>query len=95
MIKTNKKEFSSFQLITTLVALLAFGVFLLIASGLFDSADAVVQHVHTENNMNTQPQAPAADLSKINEINKLEEIVKNNPDNHEAVLNLGHMLNDN
>jgi len=38
---------------------------------------------------------PSVDINKLNEINKLEDIVKSNPTNHEALLSLGHLLNDN
>lgn len=92
--KEIKKEITSLQLLLTIFGLSAIGIFLLIISGLFDTAETVVQHNHT-NNESQQVQSPSVDLNKLNEINKLEEVVKNNPTNHEALLNLAHMQNDN
>jgi len=90
MKKKETQKLSSFQLSGLIVGLVAFGIFILISSGLFDSENANAnQHIHDTNS------APSADLNVINEINNLEEIVKTNPENHEALLKLGHLLNDN
>lgn len=94
MNKEIKKEFSNFHLAFTILGLLAFGIFLLIMSGLFDTAEPILQHNHTSNETQ-QNQSQSANLNVLNEINKQEEIVKNNPENHEALLSLAHMLNDN
>ena len=86
---------SNFQLLSIITLLLAFGAFILISSGLFDSdVISASQHTHSNNNNNTMG-GSSVDLNKVNEINKLEETVKNNPGNHEALLQLGHLLNDN
>ncbi len=92
--KEIKKEISNIQLLLTILGLSAIGIFLLIISGLFDSAEPALQHNHTTNE-NQQVQTPTVDLNKLKEINNLEEVVKNNPENHEALLNLAHMQNDN
>ncbi|MFZ1290508.1 MAG: tetratricopeptide repeat protein [Melioribacteraceae bacterium] len=92
--KEIKKEISNIQLLLTILGLSAIGIFLLIISGLFDSAEPILQHNHTTNE-NQQVQTPTVDLNKLKEINNLEEVVKNNPENHEALLNLAHMQNDN
>jgi cytochrome c-type biogenesis protein CcmH/NrfG len=91
MTKTIKQELSSFHFITILVILVVIGAFVLISSGMFDTqAVSNNQHVHTKNSA-----TPSVDISAINEINKLEEQIKNNPNNFTVLLKLGHMLNDN
>lgn len=91
--KEIKKEITNFQLFITILSLSTLGIFLLIISGIFDSPKAnLPQNV---NNNVTQQSQPSVDLNKISEINNLEEEVKNNPNNHELLLSLGHMLNDN
>ena len=93
MSKKQTKNISNFQLLSIITVLLAFGAFILISSGLFDSGVVTAnQHTHS-NNSNTM--GSSVDLNKVNEINKLEETVKNNPGNHEALVQLGHLLNDN
>ncbi len=74
-------------------ALTIFGVFLLFVSGIFDSVEVTAQQQfqNTENH----DHETSVDLNKINEINRLAEIVKKNPENHETLLKLGHLLNDN
>jgi len=95
MSKKTKKILSTFQLLSVIVVLIAFGAFVLISSGLFDSAVVNAnQHTHNTNPPRTN-NSPSVDLNVINEINKLEEVVKTNPQNHEAILKLGHLLNDN
>lgn len=92
MSNNSKKQITRFQLVTTAVILVAFGTFVLIASGIFDSPSVKNdEHVHTNSAMPNS----STNLNVINEINKLENIVKSNPSNHEALLNLGHLLNDN
>ena len=96
MNRTTKQSLSTFQLLSIIVVLLAFGAFVLISSGLFDSEDIIAnQHNHSEDNSVSTNMGSSVDLNKLNEINKLEEIVKSNPTNHEALLSLGHLLNDN
>lgn len=91
MKKEIKIEFSNFKIISLIVVLLLIGAGLLISSGIFDIPEVNNQeHNHTNITQN-----PSVNLNVINEINRLEEIVKNNPANHEALLNLGHLLNDN
>ncbi len=80
---------------SVVAVLFALGAFVLISSGLFDSADVTAnQNTHSLNN-SINSNNPPVDLNAINEINKLEEVVKSSPQNHEALLKLGHLLNDN
>ncbi len=90
MSKNNKKELSTFHLGLIIVVLLFVGVFILISSGLFDT-ESVRASQYAQNNLSTS----SVNMNTINEINSLEEVVNNNPDNLEALLKLGHMLNDN
>jgi len=93
MKKQVAKSLSTFHLISIISLLTVLGAFLLIMSGLFDEADITAQQQVSYNNDHVHDNS--VDLNKINEINRLEEIVKSNPGNHEALLNLGHLLNDN
>jgi len=90
MNKIQTKNISTFQLYGLIAVLLALGAFILISSGMFDSGVLTAnQHNHEQNRMGS-----SANLSNINEINRLEEVVKGNPTNYEALLQLGHLLND-
>ncbi len=95
MAKQVKKELSGFQLISIISILVVVGLVLLISSGLFDSTAAVQEHVHTNTETTTPNNSPSVNLNVISEINKLEGIVNSNPENHEVLLQLGHLLNDN
>ena len=90
MKKRNEQKLSAVQLYGFVAALIAFGVFILISSGMFDSPKVnAQQHTHTTN------ANPSVNLNTINRINELEETVKANPQNHETLLSLAHLLNDN
>ena len=80
MSKKPQKILSNFQTISIIAVLLLIGAALLISSGLFDSVElSANQHTHTNS------KSSSANLNIINEINKLEESVKNNPNNHEWI----------
>lgn len=90
MKKRKEQKLSAVQLYSFVAALIAFGVFILISSGMFDSPKVKAQqHTHTTNTN------PSVDLNTVNRINELEETVKANPENHEALISLAHLLNDN
>lgn len=91
MSKNVNKELTTSKLVTTIVVLLLIGTAVIFLSGLLDSPQ-VASHQH--NSANTQT-GGSVDMNAINQINELENIVKNNPTNHEALLQLGHLLNDN
>ena len=84
------KQFSNLNLIYLILGLLVLGFVLLISSGLFDSPEINAMN----QNVNVPQSSTSVDLNKINEINQLENIVNQNPENYEALLNLGHLLND-
>ena len=87
------KKLKNIQLYSIFGVLALIGLFLLFESGLFDSVE--VNNVIPNVNTNTQSNSSSVDLGKINQINNLEEIVKNNPQNYEAILSLANLLNDN
>jgi tetratricopeptide (TPR) repeat protein len=90
------KKISVLQLASLIGVLIVIGLLVLVSSGLFDSSVlSSNNHVHESNTTSNNNNSSSVDLNKINEINKLEELVKSNPANHEALLNLAHMLNDN
>ncbi|MCW8848525.1 MAG: tetratricopeptide repeat protein [Melioribacteraceae bacterium] len=90
----SKKVLSGFQVGVAIIILAAVAGFILISSGLFDSP-TVPNTQHNHANDNKAPASPSVNLNAINEINKLENVLKSNPNNHEALLSLGHLLNDN
>ena len=92
MSKKPSKRLTVVQLFGIISILFIVGAVVVITSGLFDASVAKsVQHNHANNNAVSN----SVNLNVINDINRLEEIVRNNPANHEAVLRLGHLLNDN
>ena len=73
-----------------MIGIIIIGIVILYASGTFDEPAAVAvnkqapdDHIHS-----------GADLNKVNEINALEEEVKNNPKDLTKIAQLGHLLND-
>jgi tetratricopeptide (TPR) repeat protein len=85
------KEIDSKKIIGILAAVLGAGFLILLASGVFDKP--VSTNVNT-NVMQNQEQGSGVDLSALQRINELEEILKTNPDNNEALLELAHLRND-
>ncbi len=89
MSKSNVKKISNFQITSIITVLLLIGAIVLITSGMFDSSVA-------QRSIPSNPSAQSTvNLKSVNEINKLEETLKSNPDNHELLVKLGHLLNDN
>ncbi|HPN37321.1 MAG TPA: tetratricopeptide repeat protein [Melioribacteraceae bacterium] len=89
------KKLSSIKIFYFVLFLLVIGLFILISSGIFDTpkiADNINLNDKTKNSGN--PHA-TADMSTLSKIKDLEEQLKNNPNNFEIMLQLGHLLNDN
>lgn len=87
---SGKKELDTTKLLYFVIGIIIIGIVILYASGTFDEPAAVTvteqvpdDHVHS-----------GADLTKVNEINALEEEVKNNPKDLTKIAQLGHLLND-
>lgn len=84
-----KKEIKSVHLIYLFFVLAIIGGVIIYTSGLFDEPEAVQL-----NQTGTDDFHRGADLNKLQEINSLRERVQANPDDHQAMLNLAHLLND-
>lgn len=89
-VKTKPNEISTVKIVYTTIALVIVGGIILYSSGIFDEPDVPV--------VNQQQQFDdfhrGADMSKLQEINNLRTQVESNPDDHEAMLHLAHLLND-
>ena len=74
----------------TIVLLIIVGGVILYLSGVFDqpSEPAVTQQ------MPNDEFHKGADLTQLNEINRLRDLVTSNPSDHQSILHLAHLLND-
>ncbi|MEE9431056.1 MAG: CDC27 family protein [Melioribacteraceae bacterium] len=101
MNKQIEKKISSFQFLYILTGLIGLGIFLLISSGVFNSAPIVARSINKNSNAPSGSNQSfdeihsGANLTQLNKIKKIEEDVKNNPNNFESLLSLAHQLNDN
>ncbi|MCX7876632.1 MAG: tetratricopeptide repeat protein [Melioribacteraceae bacterium] len=85
----NNKAISVKFVVISFLVLLIIGTSILYFSGIFD-AHKIENHNQSVNNQaNT-----GADLSKLEEINNLENILKSNPEDYKTLLDLAHLLND-
>lgn len=88
--KEKPNEISTVKIVYTTLVLVIVGGIILYSSGIFDQPDTPV--------VNQQQQFDdfhrGADMSKLQEINNLRNQVESNPDDHQAMLHLAHMLND-
>ena len=91
-VETKPKEVSKTKLFYLLFVLILVGGLILYASGVFDQP-VVTQTQDFSNSNNNNPHA-GVDLSSLEQINTLEEKVKNDPNNKELELQLAHLLND-
>ena len=91
-VETKPKEVSRTKLFYLLFVLILVGGLILYASGVFDQP-IVTQTQDFSNSNNNNPHA-GVDLSSLEQINTLEEKVKNDPNNKELELQLAHLLND-
>ncbi len=82
------KQVSNLQLFYLALGLVLFGFIVLYSSGVMDSGSQVVKE-----EAGNKPTG-GANLSNINELSSLEELVKNTPGNFENLLRLAHLLND-
>jgi len=85
------KEINSKKVIGILGAVLAGCFIILLAAGVFDKPSS--SNINTNITQN-QNQNSGVDLSALQRINKLEETLKTNPNNNEALLELAHLRND-
>lgn len=88
------KKLSNTKVLYIVLFLLAVGFIILTASGTFESPRMTGNL--NQNNMSQNSANPhaSADMNMLKQIKDLEEHVKTNPNDYEAILNLGHLLND-
>lgn len=90
--QSGRKQLNPTAIIYSVIGLVAVGVFLLYIAGVFDSpaiTTNVSQQQFSQNNPHT-----GVDLSSLQKIRDLEEIVAANPNDNNSLLNLAHLLND-
>lgn len=92
MDKTSENKISSFQFSYIIIGLIGLGIFLLITSGLLDPLPKVVSSVKNEQSIDEVHSGN--NINKLAELNRLEEEVKNNPEDYESLVSLAHQLND-
>lgn len=89
--KKEGKSLSQVRMLYIGLTLAVIGLLILYGSGTFDPLPKVV----TQNqNMSFQQQHGGVDLSKLEEINQLEKIYQANPNDHQTLLKLAHLLGD-
>jgi tetratricopeptide (TPR) repeat protein len=87
-VEAKGKQISNTQLFYLLFGLLLLGFVVLYSSGVMDSNTSPAA------GMVENQKGSSANLANINEINALEQSVKNNPGNLDNLLSLAHLLND-
>ncbi|NOX66241.1 MAG: tetratricopeptide repeat protein [Chlorobi bacterium] len=90
----NSKEFSTAKIIYLVIFLLIVGMVILLGSDTFNSPTVNPSVGNNTGQANDQHVHNGADLSKLEEIKTLEETVAADPSNSDALLKLGHLLND-
>ncbi len=90
----NNKELSVTKIIYLVIFLLVIGMVILLASDTFNTPKVSPIVGNNTGQMNNEHVHNGADLSKLQEIKTLEETVAANPNNTDALLKLGHLLND-
>jgi tetratricopeptide (TPR) repeat protein len=85
-----EKKLSTTKLVYLVVFLLFAGMIMLYSSDTFNSLPkgGAVSNINSNN-----PHA-GADLSKLEEIKNLEQVLEKNPEDHQSLLKLGHLYND-
>ena len=92
-VKLNEgKKLSTTKLVYLILFLLFAGMILLYSSDTFNSLPKGSAAGNINSNSNN-PHA-GADLSKLEEIKELEQVVDKNPEDHQSLLKLGHLYND-
>lgn len=92
---TTNKKLSSIKVLYIVLFLLAIGVIILSVAGIFESP-RLTGNIANQNNSSAQQNNPhaSADMNSLKQIKDLEEHLKSNPTDFEAMLQLGHLLND-
>jgi tetratricopeptide (TPR) repeat protein len=85
-----EKKLSTTKLVYLVVFLLFAGMIMLYSSNTFKS----LPKGGAVGNINSNNPHSGADLSKLEEIKNLEQVLNSNPDDHQSLLKLGHLYND-
>lgn len=88
--KSIRKTINPRNIIFIIVPLFIFGLAILFLAGVFDQPTPPLATQQIPNDEIHK----GADLSQLQEINRLRELVTNNPADHESILHLAHLLND-
>lgn len=87
------KSLSGTKLFYMIFALVLIAGLILFSSGVFDSP--VISELKQQGEEQSQASNDSSpNLANLNEISKLEDLVKQNPNDFESLLNLAHLLND-
>lgn len=89
--KREGKSLSQVRMLYIGLTLGVIGLIVLYGSGTFEPLPKVVSQ---NQNMSFQQQHGGVDLSKLEEINQLEKIYQSNPNDHQTLLKLAHLLGD-
>jgi tetratricopeptide (TPR) repeat protein len=86
-----EKKLSTAKIFYIVFGLVLFGFIVLFSSGAFDNpvVQEIAQQAQTPENQGESPS-----LANMEEIQKLEQSVSENPNDFESVLRLGHLYND-
>ncbi|MHC1739400.1 MAG: tetratricopeptide repeat protein [Ignavibacteriaceae bacterium] len=85
-------KLSNSQILLTFAGIIAVVFIILFAAGTFDSP---VLKVTGENTQAQQNMTQGPSLADLNKINELRDYIKNNPEEKDKILELGHLLMDN
>lgn len=88
------KSLSGIKIFYVLLGLIIIGVIILLASGAFDNNVITELQEQGQSQVQSQENNNSPNLANLNEISKLEEAVKQNPNDTESLLSLAHLLND-
>jgi tetratricopeptide (TPR) repeat protein len=88
----NTKTLSTTKIIYLIILLLFSGMVILYASGTFKTP--AIDRSNVVENKSTETHNHTADMTALNNIKSLENVVENNPNDLNSLLQLSHLLND-
>lgn len=91
-VNRKQQQHSGNNILYLVLVLVVAGGIILYFAGIFDEPEPVFNQNFSGQ---TQPDPHGGvDLNNLTKINELQEIVANNPENHQALVDLAHLLND-
>jgi tetratricopeptide (TPR) repeat protein len=79
------------KLFMIIAGVIVIGILILYSAGVFDAKKVVENNIGQTNQLQNNP---SVDLNNLQQINRLRDVVQNNPENLNAVLDLAHLLMD-